>query len=289
MSVGVGASSTAGELGARSSRGVALAKRVGSGVVLIPFFILLNYAGLWTFAAFVVLVGGVAQWEYTRMFTRAGVEVHRRIGLLAGLAVTASFAWPAWPDVSLLVLTLTVVGLLSAELWSGRSREPRWAPSAVTLFGVLYVNWLLGHAVWLRALPHGMEWIFFLAWVTWVGESTAYFVGSAFGRHKLAPPLSPTKTVEGALAQLCVSPIAALAGYWWFFPESALIDAVSLGLLLGIAGQVGDLAESFLKRSCHTKDTGALIPGHGGLLDRVDSLLFNAPVLFYYAGWIAAV
>ncbi|MFQ5898609.1 MAG: phosphatidate cytidylyltransferase [Candidatus Methylomirabilia bacterium] len=288
MSVGVGASPTTGELGARSPRGVVLAKRVGSGLLFIPFFILLTaYAPRWTFAAFVVLVGGVAQWEYGRMFMRAGVEVHRRIGLLAGLVVTASFAWPDRPGLTFLVLTLAVVGPLSAGLRSGWSREPSWAPPAATLLGVLYVNWLLGHAVWLRQLPHGVEWIFLLVWVTWVGESGAYFVGSALGRHKLAPLMSPAKTVEGAVAQLVLSPTAALVGRWWFFPESTLLDAVSLGLLLGIAGQLGDLAESFLKRSCRTKDTGALIPGHGGLLDRVDSLLFNAPALYYYARFIA--
>lgn len=269
-----------------SSRGLALIKRVGSGLLFVPFFIwLVGFAAAWAFPAFVVLVGGLGQWEFGRMFSRAGVRVFPRFGLLAGLLVTASFAWP---ETMPLAVTVSVVGLLGAGLWEGWSREPRWGPTALTLLGVLYVNWLLGHALWLRALPHGVEWIFLLVWVTWVGESAAYFVGSLAGSHKLAPLVSPAKTLEGALAQLLISPAAALAARWWFFPDSTLKDALSVGILLGVVGQVGDLVESFLKRSCSTKDTGALIPGHGGLLDRLDSLLFNTPALYYYARFLAA-
>ncbi len=269
-----------------SSRGLALVKRTGSGLLFIPFFIwLVGFAPAWAFSVFVVLVGGVGQWEFSRMFARAGRESFPRLGLLAGLLVTASFTWT---DAMPLALTLTVTGLLGAGLWEGWSREPRWTAPALALLGVFYVNWLLGHALWLRALPHGMEWIFLLVWVTWVGESAAYFVGSTLGHRKLAAVMSPAKTVEGALAQLVVSPVAALVGRWLFFRESTLLDALSVGLLLGVVGQAGDLVESFLKRSCRTKDTGSLIPGHGGLLDRLDSLLFNTPALYYYARFLAA-
>lgn len=269
-----------------SSRSLTLVKRTGSGLLFIPFFVwLVGFAPAWAFSTFVVLVGGLAQWEFGRMFRRVGVEGFPRLGLLAGLLVTASFAWPeAMP----LVLTLTVAGLLGAGLSKGWVQEPRWVPVALTLLGVFYVNWLLGHALWLRALPGGIKWIFLLVLVTWGGESAAYLVGSLVGRHRLAPVVSPAKTVEGALAQLLVSPLAALAGRWWFFPGFTLADALSVGILLGVLGQAGDLAESFLKRSCHAKDTGALIPGHGGLLDRLDSLLFNTPALYYYARFLAA-
>jgi phosphatidate cytidylyltransferase len=269
-----------------SSPVLTLAKRGVSGLLFIPFFFwLVRFAPAWAFEAFVVLVGALAHWEFTRMFARTGVESFPRLGLLAGVLVTGSFARSeAMP----LVLTLTVAGMLGAGLWEGWFQELRWTGSALTLLGVFYVNWLIGHAIWLRVLPHGMEWIFLLVWVTWVGESAAYFVGSLAGRHKLAPVVSPAKTLEGATAQLLMSPAAALAGRWWFFPECALADAVSVGMLLGVVGQVGDLVESFLKRSCRTKDTGALIPGHGGLLDRLDSLLFNTPALYYYARFIAS-
>ncbi|MFQ5840533.1 MAG: phosphatidate cytidylyltransferase, partial [Candidatus Methylomirabilales bacterium] len=275
----------AGKLGSRPDWGVVLAKRVGSGVLFIPFFVLLTgYAPGWMFALFIVLVAGVAQWEYARMVAGAGLEIHRLTALLAGLLVTASFAWRPATHVA---LTLAVAGVLISGLWSGWSRGPRWGATATTLMGVMYVNWLLGHVLWLRALPHGVAWVFLLVWVTWVGEAAAYCVGSTLGRHQLAPVMSPAKTVEGALVQLMVSPAAALVGRWWFFPESTFLDALSVGLILGIVGQVGDLAESFFKRSCGTKDTGGLIPGHGGVLDRIDSLLLNAPALLYYGYFLA--
>src|SRR4029453_1357592 len=156
-------------------------------------------------------------------------------------------------------------------------------PAVVTIFGILYVNWLLGYAFWLRDLEAGKEWVLLLVWVTWLGETAAYMVGSTAGRHRLAPLVSPKKTVEGAVAQLVVSVLAALIARAWFFPALSLSEAVLVGAVLGVVGQVGDLVESALKRSVGVKDTGHLIPGHGGMLDRIDSLLFNTPVLFYYA------
>jgi len=116
------------------------------------------------------------------------------------------------------------------------------------------------------------------------GEYTAaYVVGSTLGRHKLAPAISPRKTVEGAAAQLVASVLAAFGARAAFFTGLSMREAVVIGLLLGVTGQIGDLVESAIKRSVGTKDTGRLIPGHGGMLDRVDSLLLNTPVLFYYA------
>jgi phosphatidate cytidylyltransferase len=158
----------------------------------------------------------------------------------------------------------------------------RWQRVAVTLLAVCYVNWLLGHTILLRALPDGLYWILLLVWITWLGETAAYAVGSLIGRHKLAPGISPGKTVEGAVAQLAASLCAALTAGAWLFPGLPLRDAFVIGIMLGVVGQIGDLVESALKRSVGTKDTGQVIPGHGGILDRIDGLLFNAPALFYY-------
>ena len=270
----------------RPAHGLSLAKRIGTGVVFIPlFYVFTRYAPVWAFAAFVVVLGAVGQWEFARMYKRVGDPVYAWLGLVLGILVTASFGLAGaapW------VLTLVVAGLLTAGLARTGEFPPRWEAAALTLLGVCYVNWLLGHAILLRSLPLGAEWILLLVWVTWVGESAAYFVGSTVGRHRLAPRISPAKTVEGALAQLAVSPAAALLGRWWFFPECSLRDALIIGLLLGVVGQLGDLVESWFKRSARTKDTGNVIPGHGGLLDRLDSLLFNTPALFYYARFIAA-
>jgi phosphatidate cytidylyltransferase len=186
------------------------------------------------------------------------------------------------PDRAGAAFAVVLLGLLAASLDGGVGGPARWQRVAVTLLGVCYVNWLLGHAISLRALPDGVHWILLLVWVTWIGETAAYAVGSLVGRHKLAPGISPGKTVEGAVAQLAASLLAALTAGGWLFPGLRVWDAVAVGVLLGVLGQVGDLVESALKRSVGTKDTGNVMPGHGGILDRIDGLLFNAPVLFYY-------
>jgi phosphatidate cytidylyltransferase len=158
--------------------------------------------------------------------------------------------------------------------------ERAWTGLTLTLLGVCYCAWLLGHAIWLRALPDGRALTLLALGVTWCGESAAYFVGRRFGRRRLAPRVSPGKTVEGGVAQVIASVAAALVGAP--LVSLALPEAAAVGILLGIVGQFGDLSESFLKRSAGAKDAGHLIPGHGGLLDRLDSLLFNVPALYYW-------
>lgn len=261
-------------------RGASLARRLASTLLLLPVFVwVVAFAPGWVFTLMVVLVGALGQWEFTRMFGGAGLPAFSGIGLVGGAAVTASFVLP---DAAPVALSVVVLASLVAALGRPAGTAPAWQAAAITIFGVCYVNWLLGHALWLRTLGNGVEWILLLVWVTWIGETAAYLVGSAVGRHKLAPAISPKKTVEGALAQLVVSPLAALAADAWFAPSLSGWEPVAVGLVLGVVGQVGDLVESLLKRSVGTKDTGRLIPGHGGILDRVDGLLFNTPVLFYY-------
>jgi phosphatidate cytidylyltransferase len=266
-----------------------LGARLVSVIVLVPLFAwIVVLAPAWAFAILVVTAAAIAQWEFTRMFRRAGVPVFGRLGLVAGVLVTASFAAPA-REATLPVLGAVVLGVLSAGLVGRAGGPPAWEPSAITLLGVLYVNWLLGHALWLRGHAAGVELILFLAWVTWLGESGAYLVGSRLGRWKLAPVVSPRKTVEGAAAQVAVSLLAALAGQPWLYPSLGLRSAMLLGLVLGVVGQVGDLVESLVKRSLGTKDAGGILPGHGGVLDRIDSLLFNTPVLYYCTVYTRAV
>jgi phosphatidate cytidylyltransferase len=262
------------------SRMSELGKRVLSTVVLLPIFIWIVVGGpAWLFTVMIVAAAMLANWEFTRMFQRAGVPVLREAGLLWGGLVTLAFVRP---DRAGAAFAVVVLGLLAASLDRGAADPARWQRVAVTLLGVCYVNWLLGHAISLRALPEGVHWILLLVWVTWIGETAAYTVGSLVGRHKLAPGISPGKTVEGSIAQLAASLLAALTAGGWLFPGLRLRDAVAVGVLLGVLGQMGDLVESALKRSVGTKDTGNVIPGHGGILDRIDGLLFNAPVLFYY-------
>jgi phosphatidate cytidylyltransferase len=180
-----------------------------------------------------------------------------------------------------LVLVLGVGLILSAPLWT--AARPSVEATANTLFTAVYVGWLLGYAIWLQNRADGPMLVIFLVGVTWIGETAAYLVGSSMGRRPLAPVLSPKKTLEGAAAQVVASVAAGLGLGAWLVPGCSLVGAAGAGALLGVVGQVGDLAESAIKRSLGTKDAGELIPGHGGMLDRIDGLLFNAPALYFYS------
>jgi phosphatidate cytidylyltransferase len=166
-------------------------------------------------------------------------------------------------------------------VWRG---APDVARSANTLLAVMYVGWLLGFGILLHhTSPLGDELVLYLVGVTWVGETAAYVAGSAIGRHTLAPVISPRKTVEGALAQVAASVATGAVLGAWLLPACGAPLWLGAGALLGVVGQFGDLAESAIKRSVGTKDTGGLIPGHGGVLDRIDSLLFNLPAFYYFS------
>jgi phosphatidate cytidylyltransferase len=268
-------------------------KRVASSVVLIPVFVWATTgAPAWVFQLLVVAASAVACRELAQMFERTGRPISTWLTVGVGAALTASFAtslagvgdngnplrWMPTPELALLV----GVGLICcAPLWS--SGRPLVESTANTLFGAIYIGWLLGYAIWLQGRDGGPQLVLFLVGVTWAGESAAYLIGSSVGRHRLAPILSPRKTVEGAIAQIIMSVAAALALGAWLLPGCGLMGAAGAGAVLGVIGQVGDLAESAIKRSIGTKDTGRLIPGHGGMLDRIDSLLFNAPALYLYS------
>ena len=154
-----------------------------------------------------------------------------------------------------------------------------------TLLGVVYIGWAFGHhLILLREISGaGKGLIFFLLVTVWLGDTAAYLFGKRFGRHKLRPTISPGKTIEGTIAGIVFGTLGGL-GVWSFFLQDimSLPHTLILGVLLGVVGQVSDLSESVIKRSADVKDSGQLIPGHGGLLDRCDSLIFSAPALYYY-------
>lgn len=200
-------------------------------------------------------------------------------GVLAGLFY--------WQQPLLLQVALAAAILACATLYLARYQDlTRVAGDlSLTVLGLLYLPLLLGHLTLLRQLPHGREWVFLVLVIIMIGDSAAYFVGSALGKRRLYPAISPKKSVEGALGGLAGSVLGALACRLIFFPALGVLDCLLLGAGLGLFGQVGDLFESMLKRAFGVKDSGTLIPGHGGLLDRLDSLLFAFPPAYYYALW----
>lgn len=263
-----------------------LAQRVLSALVGIPVIALLVVWGPpWLYALFVLALAVGAQLELYAMFRAVGVDADRRAGVALGALVVLAFATDR-PVVLPLALSLAVIVVVALGVRRDSGSERASAGVTLTLLGVCYCAWLLGHAIWLRALPGGRFLTLLALGVTWCGESAAFFVGRRFGRRRLAPSLSPGKTIEGGVAQVIASVATALLGARFAGLEPA--EAVAVGLVLGVVGQLGDLSESFLKRSAGAKDAGHTIPGHGGLLDRLDSLLFNVPALYYWLYFVGA-
>ncbi|RJQ27834.1 MAG: phosphatidate cytidylyltransferase [Peptococcaceae bacterium] len=176
----------------------------------------------------------------------------------------------------------TIIVVLFMHLVAVVFFYPRYSliDGAGTLLGTLYVG-LLSYFYLLRNLPDGWFWLVFMLAGTWASDTMAYFVGKTLGRKRIAPAVSPRKTVEGALGGIFGSVVSAYV-FVLVYPFISLTHVLLLGLLVGIAAELGDLVESAFKRQADLKDTGNLIPGHGGVLDRFDSMLFTAPLVYYY-------
>ena len=182
-------------------------------------------------------------------------------------------------------LTAVMLSVALFYLFSVNDLKKSASEFALTISGLLYVPLLLGHLVPLRELTHGVQWIFLLLLLVMAGDSGAYYVGRSIGRRKLYQLVSPNKSVEGAMGGLAGSLLGGIIAGMTFFPELTLVDCILTALVIGPLGQSGDLFESLLKRSFGVKDSGTMIPGHGGILDRLDSILFAAPALYYYAAF----
>jgi len=259
-----------------------LRTRVLSAAILVPVVAALAFLGGVWFALLVIVIAGLAGWEYFQLLRYGGYQTCRVLGL--GWILTCLVAaWrPDWIPLAPALAGATLVTLIWAMSRGGTSVPA--AEWALTLAGGLYLGWLPGHFIILRAAPQGLQWLVLALGGTWITDSLAYFVGTAWGRHPLWPRLSPKKTWEGAIGgwvggvPLIVA-LAALLGFDWR-------HGLAVGILICTIAPLGDFAESMFKRQVGVKDSGHLIPGHGGMLDRVDSLLFVAPAVYYYSTWI---
>jgi len=271
---------------ARSRR--ALTLRIVSGVLFVPLLILLARAGGLAFWALVALEVVLGLLEFYRMMRRRGLQPYLRLGVVSGLGATWFAFRPQTPHLDVLVTGVLLL-TLALELRRPEARG-RVENMAVTLFGVLYVGWLSAHLVMLRELPwragteyhQGASYVLLTFLVTWSCDTGAFAFGRSFGRIRPWTRISPRKSLEGAVGGLLSAIAAALVARMWFAPYLRTMDALALGLLVGVFAQVGDFVESLLKRDTAHADSSDFIPGHGGVLDRFDSLYFAAPVVFYY-------
>jgi phosphatidate cytidylyltransferase len=265
-------------------------KRILTAFVFFPLFYVLNsLCPPEAFSAFACLCAVVATWELSRLARAKGLVSHWPLNCAAALVVCASFAAlrsdPPEVTIPLTALVLTSLVLTLAYLFSCREQASYLESLAAALLSCSYLGLLIGHQLALRMSGgpiRGDFLIYYLFLVIWIGDAGALYTGRSLGRHKLAPRISPNKTVEGAVGSLLASVLASLGIRAWFIPQLGFFDAVALGILLNVLGQFGDLAESGLKRCAGVKDSASFIPGHGGVLDRGDSLLFAGPMLYYY-------
>lgn len=263
-------------------------RRVYTAAVLIPaVYIIIRHLPPWTLTLLLMVGGALALIELYRMCLRTP-QNHLLIGV--GMTVSALvLARHQLPLTSMDLWTIATLAFPVAMVLSRGSFNHRLKDTWLIAFGVLYVGFTLSTVASTRLLQGGERLVLFLAIVTWAGDTGAYYAGTLWGKHLLAPSISPKKTIEGVGGGAGLALIVAFAGHASFVPELSLQDAVILGLLLTLAGLLGDLWESAIKRRTGIKDSGNILPGHGGMLDRLDSLLFTAPAFYYYVTYVRGI
>ena len=257
--------------------------------ILIASIVVSRLALLFVVLAAVAMIG--ALFEFWLLARKQQIRADAAAGLLSAVALFTIFYFtpPGKPVDFLmiqLILILLTIGSLTAAMLRGAPFDRIITSVGVTVLSVMYIVLLGGYLIALRVgfapqLSRHLLLFFFL--VIMGADAAAYYGGRAFGKHKLAPGISPGKTWEGAVAGMLASLLLAATAHYWFFPELPTRFALALAAAMNVFSVIGDLTESALKRSAGAKDTANILPGHGGILDRMDSLLFNAPVIYYFA------
>jgi phosphatidate cytidylyltransferase len=264
--------------------------RIITALIALPVLIasiLIDWLAL-LFVALALAAMVLGLYEFWLLAGKRGLKANAGLGFLGAAALFTLFYLDAparGPDLLLLSLVALTIIVLAAEMLRGAPFDKMIPATGATLLGVLYVVLLGGHLVAVRTgfpqtLAAHLLSFFFL--VIMGSDTGAYYTGRAFGRHKLAPKVSPGKTWEGAVGGMLASLLMAVLAHYWFFRELPLRWALPLAAVMNALGVLGDLTESALKRGAGAKDAAQILPGHGGLLDRLDSLLFNAPVIYYF-------
>lgn len=271
-----------------------LAQRIAVAVIFGPLILFLVFRGGDYFLYFLLLLAAIGAYEY---LSRGGLRVYSPFFVIP-FAGVVSAVWLGSVDRS----GLGMLPLLGVFLIVGIMLSVGKAPIDKLFRKMIYIIWgtfylgllypyvyrIRGEAAWMEPSP-GQWWLLLLFASLWLGDTAAMFFGKSFGRHKLAPTVSPNKTVEGFLGGLVGYLVAAMIVRIVWLADVPAYHFVVISLLLGLFGQLGDLVESLWKRSLGIKDSSHIIPGHGGVLDRFDSLLFSAPVLYLYLRYIAGI
>ncbi|MDD4052852.1 MAG: phosphatidate cytidylyltransferase [candidate division Zixibacteria bacterium] len=268
-----------------------LAQRIAVAVVAIPAILFMAFRGGDTFLYFVLLLAAIGIYEYLhdsgyRIFSLPFMVIF--LGAIGSVWFIAT-GMDAYGRI-MLVIAFLLTGMIQAV---GKEPTDRLFSRLTYLaWGLVYIGLLWpcvylirGKAAWMTPAP-GQWWVFFLLGSLWLGDTAAMFFGSNFGKHKLAPSVSPHKTIEGFIGGFIGIFLVAILFKLVWLKEVEVIHFLALSILIGLVGQLGDLAESLWKRSLGIKDSSSIIPGHGGVLDRFDSLLFSSPIVYFYLKYI---
>lgn len=237
---------------------------------------------------------GIGAWEFFTILEAKGMRPYKRLGTFSALLLGLTSYFQSYLF-TILILTSLVIVLSISELFR-RSLDRATEHISSTIFGVLYLGWLFSHLVLLRELPTavgrpyhlGASFCLLPFALTWPCDAAAYFVGRKWGKHRLIRRVSPKKSWEGVFGGVFFATVAAFIYRRVYGPYLSVGDCLFLGVAVGFLAQVGDLVESLIKRDAQLKDVSGTIPGHGGVLDRFDSILFTAPFLYYYLRFFAA-
>jgi phosphatidate cytidylyltransferase len=261
-----------------------LRTRLLTAAVAVPaLWLFIQYAPSWAFASFIVVVTAIGLGEYFAMALPSHVP-ERVAGTIFGLVVAAGVATQN-PNLWGAGVSLSLIAGLGFVLARHQDLEAAVHRLGLQILGVLYVGFFMPHVTLMRELPSGdgWRWVLFTVAVVFGSDSGGYFAGRAYGRHLLMPQVSPKKTVEGAIGGVLGAVLAGLLMQLLVHGALSVGEAIALAVVLSALAQFGDLCESALKRAFGAKDSGWIIPGHGGILDRLDSLLFPFVFAYYYA------
>lgn len=263
--------------------------RVITAALLAPLVFYLTWKGGIAYELMVLAAIGAALFEYLSMVEGRSSPVAFALTWAAGLGLAVASTTELFHSHAWALLVPGVMLLLLVHLLVPGQKPASFERAALAVAGVFYAGALPACLLHLRMVEQGWALVFLAMMITWGSDTAAYFTGRSLGKHKLHPTVSPGKTWEGAIGGLAGAVLASLLAWATFLPRIGWLHAILVALMAGVLAQLGDLVESLLKRNMSVKDSGRLLPGHGGMLDRIDALMFAVPAVWIYVtiflGW----
>jgi phosphatidate cytidylyltransferase len=261
-------------------------KKFWTAVFIVPPIILIIGLGPPLILVLLVMCAiTIGLGEYYRLTLPDSKAIEKWIGIGIGIILSLFMVYgDSEVKRILVVLVLLIISLLF--MITSKDLSTTTTKIGIMFFGIFYIGFLLSHILMINLIEDGKKWVLFLIITVWSGDVLALLFGSFWGRHKLYPKISPNKTFEGLLGALIGPVISGTIYSWLLLPSLDRMKCIFLAIGIGLFGQLGDFTESMIKRSANVKDSGSLIPGHGGMLDRVDSFLFSSPFLYFFILYI---